>query len=151
MNIILYDKMLRIASRFGFYLSSLRPLMRTVATSAPEGKIIDFGFQQVPRDEKATLVKELFNRAAKHYDVLNDVVSLGVQRSWKRELARKLGTSGILPCIGSLEPRQVFDPVTKTLKMKKINIIDVCGGTGDISFQILELAKKTRYYQNSTC
>jgi len=59
--------------------------------SENQKKTIDFGFQQVDFSEKANLVKDLFNRAAKHYDLLNDVVSLGEHRSWKLHVARSLG------------------------------------------------------------
>ena len=67
------------------------PIQSGASNPRPESKTIDFGFQHVEYEEKAKLVKELFNRSAKNYDLLNDVVSLGAHRSWKNELARRLG------------------------------------------------------------
>jgi len=43
----------------------------------------DFGFARVPRDEKAARVGEVFDRVAERYDVMNDLMSLGLHRAWK--------------------------------------------------------------------
>ena len=50
--------------------------------------------------------------------------------------------------VGSLEPRMISND-TNNFKKKKLELIDLCGGTGDISFQILELSKLTRHFRNS--
>ena len=47
---------------------------------------IDFGFQSVPRDQKESLVKNVFNSVAKNYDIMNDLMSMGVHRLWKDAL-----------------------------------------------------------------
>ena len=43
-----------------------------------------FGYQQVPEDEKAKRVGEVFSSVAPSYDVMNDLMSLGLHRLWKR-------------------------------------------------------------------
>jgi demethylmenaquinone methyltransferase / 2-methoxy-6-polyprenyl-1,4-benzoquinol methylase len=71
---------------------------------------IDFGFTTVPREKKRELVREVFDSVASKYDVMNDLMSLGVHRLWKREF------------ISALDPRP-----HRTL-------LDLAGGTGDITF-----------------
>ena len=43
-----------------------------------------FGYQEVPRDEKAKRVGEVFRSVAPRYDLMNDLMSLGLHRLWKR-------------------------------------------------------------------
>ena len=43
-----------------------------------------FGFRQVPEGEKARLVKSVFDSVAGKYDLMNDLMSLGIHRIWKR-------------------------------------------------------------------
>jgi demethylmenaquinone methyltransferase/2-methoxy-6-polyprenyl-1,4-benzoquinol methylase len=54
-------------------------------------KKIDFGYEQVPEGEKARRVGAVFDRVASRYDVMNDLMSLGLHRVWKSfavEIAR---------------------------------------------------------------
>jgi demethylmenaquinone methyltransferase/2-methoxy-6-polyprenyl-1,4-benzoquinol methylase len=67
-----------------------------------------FGYQEVPEGEKARRVGEVFDRVAERYDVMNDLMSLGLHRFWKafaldvaagsgdlaKALARRVGGSG---------------------------------------------------------
>jgi demethylmenaquinone methyltransferase/2-methoxy-6-polyprenyl-1,4-benzoquinol methylase len=46
-------------------------------------KKTDFGFQEVPEAEKARRVGAVFDRVAQRYDVMNDLMSLGLHRVWK--------------------------------------------------------------------
>src|SRR5512141_2949298 len=46
-------------------------------------KEVDFGFRKVAEDEKAERVGEVFDRVAERYDVMNDLMSLGLHRLWK--------------------------------------------------------------------
>ena len=46
-------------------------------------KEVDFGFRKVPENEKATRVADVFDRVAERYDVMNDLMSLGLHRYWK--------------------------------------------------------------------
>jgi len=68
-----------------------------------------FGFQEVPVTEKAERVADVFHSVAEHYDIMNDLMSLGVHRLWKRF------TLGL--CV--LRPGQ--------------KVLDVAAGTGDLS------------------
>lgn len=43
----------------------------------------DFGFEKVAEDAKAGKVREVFDRVAGRYDVMNDLMSLGLHRAWK--------------------------------------------------------------------
>jgi len=70
----------------------------------------DFGYTAVPIDAKKPMVRAVFDSVAPRYDVMNDVMSLGVHRIWKRLL------------VTALNPRP-----TRSL-------LDLAGGTGDISF-----------------
>ena len=79
----------------------------------------DFGFKKVPIDKKTDLVKAVFSSVAPNYDLMNDVMSLGLHRLWKRFA---------LQC-ADLYPHQT--------------ILDVAAGTGDLSFLI-----KKRYSEN---
>lgn len=69
-----------------------------------------FGYQTVEADEKTQRVREVFSRVAEKYDVMNDFMSGGVHRLWKRAFVRRI------------RPLPHHD------------ILDVAGGTGDISF-----------------
>jgi demethylmenaquinone methyltransferase/2-methoxy-6-polyprenyl-1,4-benzoquinol methylase len=42
-----------------------------------------FGYRQVPEGEKARLVKSVFDSVAGKYDLMNDLMSLGIHRIWK--------------------------------------------------------------------
>jgi demethylmenaquinone methyltransferase/2-methoxy-6-polyprenyl-1,4-benzoquinol methylase len=44
----------------------------------------DFGFREVPRDQKAGMVRQVFESVAPRYDLMNDLMSLGIHRIWKR-------------------------------------------------------------------
>jgi demethylmenaquinone methyltransferase/2-methoxy-6-polyprenyl-1,4-benzoquinol methylase len=59
----------------------------------------DFGFQKVPAGEKAPRVREVFDRVAERYDLMNDLMSLGLHRAWKAfavEIARPRAGERIL-------------------------------------------------------
>ena len=50
----------------------------------PLNQTTDFGFESVPREEKSKRVRQVFDSVAKRYDVMNDVMSFGLHRIWKR-------------------------------------------------------------------
>ena len=75
-----------------------------------------FGFQTVNESEKAGRVQGVFNSVASKYDIMNDVMSMGIHRVWKDAM------------MDWLAPR----PNTR--------LLDVAGGTGDISFRYLKRA-----------
>jgi demethylmenaquinone methyltransferase / 2-methoxy-6-polyprenyl-1,4-benzoquinol methylase len=76
---------------------------------APEPGSVDFGYQQVPAAEKAQRVRAVFDSVADKYDLMNDLMSAGVHRLWKRYTLSQTG----------LRPGQAA--------------LDVAGGTGDIA------------------
>ena len=52
-------------------------------TSADGGMETSYGFREVPTGEKQGLVNEVFHKVAKRYDIMNDVMSMGMHRVWK--------------------------------------------------------------------
>ena len=78
-------------------------------TPGPQPASVDFGYTEVPRAEKARRVRAVFDSVADNYDIMNDLMSAGVHRLWKRFT---LGQTG-------LRPGQ--------------HALDVAGGTGDIA------------------
>jgi demethylmenaquinone methyltransferase/2-methoxy-6-polyprenyl-1,4-benzoquinol methylase len=79
-------------------------------TNDQTSETVDFGFTQVKLDEKKDRVREVFASVASKYDVMNDLMSLGVHRLWKREFC------------AALAPRP------------GLTLLDLAGGTGDITF-----------------
>ena len=43
-----------------------------------------FGYRKVPKQEKSTLVRGVFDSVASRYDLMNDLMSMGIHRLWKR-------------------------------------------------------------------
>ncbi len=43
-----------------------------------------FGFKEVPKDEKVKMVRGVFDSVADQYDIMNDLMSFGIHRIWKR-------------------------------------------------------------------
>jgi demethylmenaquinone methyltransferase / 2-methoxy-6-polyprenyl-1,4-benzoquinol methylase len=78
-------------------------------------KTTHFGYQQVPEDEKSRRVGDVFESVAPRYDLMNDLMSLGLHRLWKRFA---LELSGVRE--GS-------------------RVLDVASGSGDLA---LALAKR---------
>ena len=54
------------------------------SVDAKESTTTHFGFQQVDKDQKAGLVGEVFTSVASRYDIMNDLMSAGIHRLWKR-------------------------------------------------------------------
>ena len=68
-----------------------------------------FGFRQVPKAEKQKLVGQVFTSVARKYDLMNDLMSLGIHRAWKRYF--------VATC--QVKPGD--------------RVLDLAGGTGDIA------------------
>jgi len=75
----------------------------------PKPDTTHFGFRDVPVAEKQKLVGQVFSSVAQQYDLMNDLMSLGVHRVWKRYF---VGTSGV---------------------KRGDRVLDLAGGTGDIA------------------
>lgn len=75
-----------------------------------------FGFQTVDEEAKAGMVHGVFSSVASKYDVMNDLMSLGIHRIWKDAM------------MDWLAPR------------RGQHLLDVAGGTGDVAFRFLTRA-----------
>nr|VFK55568.1 MAG: demethylmenaquinone methyltransferase / 2-methoxy-6-polyprenyl-1,4-benzoquinol methylase [Candidatus Kentron sp. TUN]VFK56210.1 MAG: demethylmenaquinone methyltransferase / 2-methoxy-6-polyprenyl-1,4-benzoquinol methylase [Candidatus Kentron sp. TUN]VFK62456.1 MAG: demethylmenaquinone methyltransferase / 2-methoxy-6-polyprenyl-1,4-benzoquinol methylase [Candidatus Kentron sp. TUN] len=69
----------------------------------------DFGFQKIPLKDKAHRVAEVFNSVADKYDIMNDLMSFGLHRLWKRAVVMLSGVYA-----GQ-------------------RVLDLAGGTGDLT------------------
>jgi demethylmenaquinone methyltransferase/2-methoxy-6-polyprenyl-1,4-benzoquinol methylase len=56
-----------------------------------EKETTHFGYQQVPVDEKVGRVRQVFDSVASRYDLMNDLMSLGIHRIWKRQTVALAG------------------------------------------------------------
>ena len=80
------------------------------------GRTTHFGYQEVDETEKAGLVHGVFTNVASKYDIMNDVMSVGIHRVWKDAM------------MDWLAPRDGQ------------RLLDVAGGTGDVAFRFLKRA-----------
>lgn len=71
----------------------------------------DFGYQQVPLTEKTAKVAAVFHSVAGKYDLMNDLMSMGVHRLWKRYTVE----------LANVRPGQ--------------QVLDLAGGTGDLAMK----------------
>ena len=68
-----------------------------------------FGFQSVPRAEKAKRVRGVFDSVASRYDIMNDLMSGGLHRLWKRHT------------------------IASAAVRRGEQVLDLAGGTGDLA------------------
>jgi hypothetical protein len=54
--------------------------MRQLSSSFSSSTKTDFGYKEVPLNEKETLVREVFSKVANRYDLMNDLMSVGIHR-----------------------------------------------------------------------
>ena len=73
------------------------------------GQTTHFGYREVPVGEKTRLVHQVFESVADNYDLMNDLMSMGVHRLWKRQFVAFSGLG------------------------RGDRVLDLAGGTGDIS------------------
>jgi len=74
-----------------------------------------FGYQQVPTGQKASKVAEVFHSVAAKYDLMNDLMSLGIHRLWKRYTIEMSGVR------------------------RGQRVLDIAGGTGDLTAKFSKL------------
>ena len=89
----------------------VRRMSRDQPPQPPPGQA-HFGFRDVAEGDKARLVGNIFSNVAPRYDLMNDLMSAGVHRLWKRDMVAALGTR----------------PVAR--------LLDLAGGTGDIALRV---------------
>ncbi len=90
--------------------------MTKPAPDTPTSETVSFGFQDVTPDEKVSRVKTVFRSVAGKYDIMNDLMSVGVHRLWKHDTMNKLNP----------QPGERH--------------LDVAGGTGELARAFLTLA-----------
>lgn len=84
--------------------------------TAEQQKTTHFGFRTVDESDKAGMVHGVFSRVASKYDIMNDLMSVGIHRLWKDAMMDWLAP----------RPGQ--------------QLLDVAGGTGDVAFRFLKRA-----------
>jgi demethylmenaquinone methyltransferase / 2-methoxy-6-polyprenyl-1,4-benzoquinol methylase len=84
--------------------------MRRMSDNPASSETTDFGFRRVPREAKSGLVRRVFDSVAPRYDLMNDLMSLGIHRAWKRIF------------VTLLDPRP------------RHRLLDLAAGTGDVGF-----------------
>ena len=88
------------------------------------GRKAAFGYAEVDLDDKQGMVDDVFHRVARRYDLMNDVMSGGMHRLWKRALVDWLAPPP--------QPGRAYD------------VLDMAGGTGDIAFRIAGRSKAAK-------
>ena len=78
---------------------------------------VNFGHKRVSVRHQQKLIKDLFNTVATKYDIMNDLMSFGLHRLWKKHL------------------------INYIRKDKPRKILDLAGGTGDVGNSISEINK----------
>lgn len=86
------------------------------STAIESAEVTHFGFKDVAAKDKAHLVGEVFTSVADSYDIMNDVMSMGIHRLWKRHFVQTLGVR------------------------EGQTVLDLAGGTGDITRLIIKRA-----------
>jgi demethylmenaquinone methyltransferase/2-methoxy-6-polyprenyl-1,4-benzoquinol methylase len=71
----------------------MTPSQMTDPPGEPAAPETDFGYRRVAKDAKKPLVRAVFDSVAPKYDVMNDVMSLGIHRVWKRIFATRMRPS----------------------------------------------------------
>src|ERR1700682_1076989 len=84
-------------------------------TGKPAMADTHFGSRQVPLEDKQALVDDVSHSVAPRYDLMNDLMSLGLHRAWKDALVTAL------------------DPP----KSRPFALLDIAGGTGDVAIRAL--------------
>ncbi len=85
------------------------------APETPSNETTDFGFRKVAKSQKAGQVADVFHSVAGKYDLMNDLMSMGIHRLWKRFT---IELSGVRP---------------------GHQVLDIAGGTGDLTMKFSDL------------
>ncbi len=87
-----------------------------------------FGSRQVPLEDKQALVDDVFHSVARRYDLMNDLMSLGLHRAWKDAL------------VIAVNPP----------KNRPFALLDIAGGTGDVALRVIEAAAREPARRSAT-
>jgi len=93
--------------------------MQHATPSAPDSSTTHFGYQTVAEAEKTAKVAQIFHSVAQRYDVMNDLMSLGLHRAWK---AFAIARANVRP---------------------GMRVLDIAGGTGDLARAFAKQAGQT--------
>ena len=116
----------------GYVIRLFSSASNNTSDESSSSRKVDFGFETVDYEKKQEKVAGVFSSVADSYDVMNDAMSLGIHRYWKNTF---------VDSIGSLRRRKVINDKREVVDEVPMRCLDVAGGTGDISFRILEKAK----------
>ncbi len=83
--------------------------LATTSILGQSPKTTHFGYEQVATEEKVRRVADVFSSVASEYDLMNDIMSLGVHRIWKRQAVHLCAIR------------------------KNFHVLDLAGGTGDLA------------------
>ncbi|GAB2686997.1 bifunctional demethylmenaquinone methyltransferase/2-methoxy-6-polyprenyl-1,4-benzoquinol methylase UbiE [Aliiglaciecola aliphaticivorans] len=89
--------------------SNIPPIPQEPTGTGEDDSQTHFGFKQVDKTEKASMVADVFHSVAAKYDIMNDMMSMGIHRLWKRFT---------IDCSGVRAGHKV---------------LDLAGGTGDLA------------------
>lgn len=84
----------------------------TLGATAMSAETTHFGFEELPADEKQARVGTVFESVAEHYDLMNDLMSFGLHRAWKRFTTH----------VARVRPGA--------------RVLDLAGGTGDLAARL---------------
>jgi demethylmenaquinone methyltransferase/2-methoxy-6-polyprenyl-1,4-benzoquinol methylase len=100
------------------------------------GEDTHFGFRQVPVEDKQALVDDVFHSVAGRYDLMNDLMSVGLHRAWKDALV-----TAVDPPTTKGRPGRLEEPKARLGRLdhkdaRPFHLLDLAGGTGDIAFRV---------------
>lgn len=113
-----YSKLLVTFVISEYKMSAQQPNQSPESTENASDNTTHFGYKTIDKEDKASMVAGVFHSVAKQYDVMNDLMSFGVHRLWKRFT---IDASGVRP--GN-------------------NVLDLAGGTGDLTAKFSQLVGK---------
>jgi len=99
--------------------NSINNSTKNDSTNQSKANTTHFGYQQVNTADKVDKVADVFHSVADKYDVMNDLMSAGVHRLWKRYTIEKSGAK------------------------KGDTILDLAGGTGDLAAKFTRIVGPT--------
>jgi demethylmenaquinone methyltransferase / 2-methoxy-6-polyprenyl-1,4-benzoquinol methylase len=98
------------------HIASRAPPRYGYQQSSAMEETAQFGSHTVPLTDKQALVDNVFRSVARRYDLMNDLMSLGLHRAWKDAL------------VVALDPP----------KNRPLALLDLAGGTGDVALRVIE-------------